>query len=65
MESIYQLLGNRIGVAYINKVEGNHQRDEHTLQEVQFLYPRLCFLHLDNHADKGMNLPGNGKGYMR
>ena len=61
MESIDQLFGNRVGVANISKVKGYHQRDEHALEEVQLLHPRLWFMHLDYHADKVMNLAGHGK----
>ena len=32
MESINQLLSNRVGVANISKAEGNHQRDEDELE---------------------------------
>ena len=62
MEGIDQLFGDRVGVSDIDKMEGDHQGDERTFQEVQLLYPRFSFLHLDNHAGKGMKLTGNGKG---
>ena len=37
MESVDQLFSDRVGVANISKVEGNHQRDEDELEKVQFL----------------------------
>ena len=61
MESVDQLFSNRVGVANISKVEGNHQRDEDELEKVQFFHSCLGFMHLNNHGDKVRKLVGHFK----
>ena len=61
MESVDQLFCNRVGVANISKVEGNHQRDEDELEKVQFFHPCLRFMQLNNHDDKVRKLVGHFK----
>ena len=61
MESVDQLFSDRVGVANISKVEGNHQRDEDELEKVQFFHPYLWFMHLNNHGDKVRKLVGHFK----
>ena len=61
MESVDQLFGNRVGVANISKVEGNHQRDEDELEKVQFFHSCLWFMQLNNHGDKVRKLVGHFK----
>ena len=39
VEGIDHLLGVGVAVAYIYKVEGDHQQDEHPLEEIDLAYP--------------------------